>query len=175
MNVVLKNYWYILLTLFIGVLIFAFSVLLPNLKLVGIVWGDGAISTTSKVALLINLLGSITTNFTILSAFTTISVAFLIGVNVALMLYIYRRQKAGLSAGGVAMSTFGTVIGMFGVGCAACGSLILTALLATFGGIGILALLPFQGQELSLVGVLALGYATYFLVQKINKPIICEI
>ena len=175
MNVVLKNYWYVLLTLFIGVLIFAFSVLLPNLKLVGMVWGDGAISTTSKVVLLINLLGSITTNFTILSAFTTISIAFLIGVNVALMLYIYRRQKAGLSASGVAVSTFGTVIGMFGVGCAACGSLILTALLATFGGIGILALLPFQGQELSLVGVLALGYATYFLVQKINKPIMCKI
>jgi len=175
MNVVLKNYWYVLLTLFIGVLIFAFSVLLPNLKLVGMVWGDGAISTTSKVVLLINLLGSITTNFTVLSAFTTISVAILIGVNVALMLYIYRRQKAGLSAGGVAVSTFGTVIGMFGVGCAACGSLILTALLATFGGVGILALLPFQGQELSLAGVLALAYATYFLVQKINKPIMCKI
>lgn len=175
MNVVLKNYWYVLLTFFIGVLIFAFSVLLPNLKLVGMVWGDGAISTTSKIALLINLLGSITTNFTVLSAFTTISLAFLIGVNISLMLYIYRRQKAGLNAGGVVVSTFGTVIGMFGVGCAACGSLILTALLATFGGIGILALLPFQGQELSLVGVLVLGYATYFLVQKINKPIICEI
>lgn len=175
MNIVLKNYCYVLLALCIGVFIFAFSVLLPNLKLVGMVWGDSAISIASKVALLINLLGSITTNFTVLSAFTTISIAFLIGVNVALMLYIYRRQKVGLSAGGVVVSTFGTVIGMFGVGCAACGSLILTALLATFGGIGILALLPFQGQELGLVGVLALSSATYFLVQKINKPIICEI
>ena len=91
------------------------------------------------------------------------------------MLYLYRRQKTGLSRSGIAVSTFGTTMGMFGVGCATCGSLVLTGLLSTVGGLWILALLPFRGQELGVIGVIALGYTTYFFVQKISSPVTCEI
>jgi predicted membrane-bound spermidine synthase len=123
----------------------------------------------------VGLLGSITTNFMFLSALTTIVISLLVGVNIALMLYLYRRQKAGLSRNGIAVSTFVTIIGMFGIGCAACGSLILTGLLSVVGGVGVLTLFPFQGQELGIVGVIVLLYATYFLVQKIIRSITCEV
>lgn len=175
MSIVLRNYQYVLLAALAGVAVLGFAILLPNLKLISLVFVDSTVSLGDKLALLMGLLGSLTTNFTPLSALTTVLISLLVGVNVSLMLYLYRRQKAGLSRSGIAVSTFGTTLGIFGVGCAACGSLILTGLLSAVGGLGILTLLPFQGQELGIVGVVALLYATYFLVQKIISPVTCEI
>jgi hypothetical protein len=175
MSVVLQKYPYILLALVVGFVVFAFAVLLPNLTLIRLVWLSDTASLGDKLILPLTLLTSITTNFTALSAITTTATSLLIGVNVALIVYLYRRQKAMLSGGGIAISGIGVFLGMFGVGCAACGSLILTALLSTVGGIGILSILPFQGQELGIVGVLALLYATYFLLRRIIQPITCDI
>ncbi len=171
MSTVLRNYRYVLLAIIVGLSVFGFAILLPNLQLISLVFGDSSVSLGDKLG----LLGSITTNFMLLSAITTVVISLLVGANVALVLYLYRRKRAGLNKGGVAVSTFGTIVGIFGVGCAACGSLILTGLLSAVGGITVLAVLPFKGQELGIVGVAALLYATYFLVQKIIRPITCEI
>jgi len=175
MSTVLRNYQYVLLSFLTGTSVLGFAILLPNLKLISLVLGDNAVSLGDKLALLVKLLGSLATNFTQLSALTTVLISLLVGVNVSLMLYLYRRQKTGLSRSGIAVSTFGTTMGMFGVGCATCGSLVLTGLLSTVGGLWILALLPFRGQELAVIGVIALGYTTYFFVQKISSPVTCEI
>ncbi len=175
MSVVIQKYPYILLALLVGFIVFAFAVLLPNLTLIRLVWLSDTASLGDKFTLPLTLLTSITTNFTALSALTLTAASLLVGVNVAFMVYLYRREKAMLSTGGIAISGLGVFLGMFGVGCAACGSLILTALLSTVGGIGILSILPFQGQEFGIVGVLALLYATYLLLRRITRPIICDI
>lgn len=175
MSVVIQKYSYILLAALIGFIVFAFSVLLPNFTLIHLVWLSESTSLADKFILPLTLLTSITTNFTVLSAITTIMISFLVGVNVGLMVYLYRKQKATLSRGGIAISGMGVFLGMFGVGCAACGSLILTTLLSTVGGIGVLSILPFQGQGLGIIGVFALLYATYFLLRRIIQPITCEI
>ena len=175
MKFVFRNYPYILLAVFLGLFILGVAILIPSFWLLTTVFADGAISLTDKIMLLWNLLGSLTTNFTMFSASTTVITSLLVGVNASLIAYLYRRQKTQMGTRGVAMSSFGMTLGMFGVGCAACGSLVLTALLASFGGIGLLAILPYQGQEIGVLGVLALGYATYFLTNNITKPIICEL
>lgn len=175
MSTVLRNYQYVLLAIIVGLSVLGFAILLPNLQLISLVFRDSSVSLADKLGLLVGLLGSITTNFMLVSALTTVAISLLVGVNVALVLYLYRRKRSGLNKGGVAVSTFGAIVGIFGVGCAACGSLILTGLLSAVGGVGVLALLPFKGQELGIVGVVALLYATYFLVQKIIRPITCEI
>ncbi len=175
MSVVIQKYPYILLALLVGFVVFAFAVLLPNLTLIRLVWLSEGASFADKFFLPLALLTSITTNFTLLSAITTTTISFLVGVNVALVVYLYQKREAMLITGGIAVSGIGVFLGMFGVGCAACGSLILTALLSTVGGIGILSVLPFQGQELGIAGVLALLYATYFLVRRIIQPITCDI
>jgi len=171
----LKNYRYVLSAVLIGLLVLGLAILFPNLQLLVVVWENDAISWLDASWILIGLLGSLTTNFTTLSAVITVMTSFLVGINIVLIVYLYRRQKRQLSRAGVAVSSVGAFLGMFGVGCAACGSLIFTALLSSFGGIGLLTVLPLGGQEISILGTLVLLYATYFLIRKITRPITCTI
>ena len=175
MTFALRNYSYIVSALLTGLLVLGIVILFPNRTLLATVFADSTVSLTDKLYLLWSLLGSLATNFTVLSAGTTVATSFLIGTNISLIAYLYTRQKTRLSTGGMAVSSFGALLGMFGVGCAACGSLVFTALLSSVGGISLLTILPLQGQEIGILGVLVLGYATYYLLQKITKPLVCKI
>ncbi|OGG72745.1 hypothetical protein A3A38_03740 [Candidatus Kaiserbacteria bacterium RIFCSPLOWO2_01_FULL_53_17] len=156
----------------VAAFVFVFAVWLPNLRLLFIVWTDASISLGDKVALPVSLLPSIRTNFTLLSAAYTITIAILTGINVALMLHLIRmgRSMIGSSA---AAGVSGIFTGALGLGCAACGSLILTSLISTVGGISVLAL-PLRGGEFGFIGVALLIYSTYLLAKQITKPLVCE-
>ena len=69
----------------------------------------------------------------------------------------------------------GLVSGVFGIGCAACGTFIFTSVLALFGVGGILAYLPFGGEEFGFLGVALLVYSVYSLTKKITDPLVCPI
>jgi hypothetical protein len=60
------------------------------------------------------------------------------------------------------------------VGCAACGSVILTAILATIGVGGLLLALPFKGAELGIIALGILFWSNYYLAKKINDPLVCH-
>lgn len=154
----------------ISVLVFVLAVWLPNFRLLFSVWADTSVSLWDKTALPMSLLPSIATNFTLLSASYTIVIAVLAGVNAALMAYLARTR--GMLGGGAAIGLSGMFTGTLGLGCAACGSLILTSIVSV-GGIGVLALLPLGGSEFGLVGVAFLGYSTYLLAKQITKPLVC--
>lgn len=161
----------LLIAIGVSALVFAFAVWLPNLRLLAIVaTGDAALA--DKIALPLNLLASITTNFTLLSALYTIVIAILTGINVAFIVELIRAKQ--MFAGGAAAGASGIVAGALGIGCAACGSLVLTALTGTILGTGALALLPFGGGEFGIVGVGLLGYSTYLLSKQITKTT-CDI
>ncbi len=150
----------------ISVFLFVFAVWLPNVRLIALVWANDTTSLADKVALPLTLLPSILTNFTPIAAFFTIAIAILAGINTALMVALIRERR--MAAGSAAASGIGLIVGGLGIGCAACGSVVLTALVGTSLGAGTLALLPLGGQELGLIGVTLLGYATYELVRQIN-------
>lgn len=169
---VLKTRRSVLIALCVSVFIFALAVWLPNLRLLVIVWTDATTSVVDKITLPLALLSAIATNFTLLSATYTVVIAILAGINVALIIALVRvqqRVRGGAAAGGI-----GIIAGALGIGCAACGSLILTALLGTTIGAGTLALLPLGGGEFGILGVGLLGYATYLLAKQINKTT-CDI
>lgn len=175
MSFVQKNIWYIALALMVSVCVLAVAILLPNTTLLTLLWTSDSTSVLGKFLVTMSLLGSLTTNFSLLSALTTVSISLLVGVNVALMFYLYRRQKYFLTRGSVATTSVGALFGMFSVGCAACGSIILTSFLGVVGGIGALTYLPLRGQEIGILGVLILGYTTFLLVRTITKPLTCDI
>jgi hypothetical protein len=162
----------LLIGISVAVSVFALAVWLPNLQLLAIVWENSATSLWDKVTLPLSLLSAITTNFTPLSATYTIFIAILAGINVALIIELVRERRivvAGATAGGA-----GIIAGALGVGCAACGSLIVTALAGTTIGTGTLAFLPLVGSEFGLVGVGLLNYSTYLLAQQLTKTT-CDI
>lgn len=156
----------------VSVGVFALAVWLPNLQLLAIVWGNAATPILDKVTLPLTLLSAITTNFTPLSAVYTVVIAMLAGINTALTVELTRARR--VQASGIMTGVSGVVAGAFGLGCAACGSLILTALVGTTAGVGALAFLPLGGSEFGLIGVGLLSYSTYLLSKQINKTT-CDI
>ncbi len=132
---------------------------------------------SEKASFVWSLYGSIGTNFTVVSASYTIAIAILFGVNIALLAYYIARMRGGARrVGSTSAAGFGGLIaGIFGIGCAACGTFIFTSVLALFGASGFLAILPLGGEEFGLLGVLLLMYSIYLLAKKINDPLVCEI
>lgn len=170
---VFRHKRYLLLTGVVAFAVFAFATWLPNLRLLFSVLTNPTIALMDKVILPLRLLESITTNFTLLSALYTIAIAMLTGINIAFIAYYVRQQKQQFAQAGVAVGTLGIISGVLGMGCVACGSLILTSLLGTATGAGVIALLPLRGGEFGIVGVTLLGIATYLLAKQITKPFVC--
>lgn len=166
---------YTTLAITVAISVFAFAVWLPNWRLIVTVFTSPSINFVEAISVIFGLFASIGTNFTALSATYTTAIAVLFGVNVALLAYYVSKKKGSLRGGGGALGVGGLISGIFGIGCAACGTFILTSLLALVGAGGIVALLPLGGEEFGILGVLLIGYATYWTIKKIDEPEICEI
>ena len=151
--------------------VFTFSVLLPNFSLIAKVAADAGIPLEQKARFVASLFGSISTNFTAVSVTYTLAIAFLLGVNLSLLTFHLRRNRAaGDVAAGASLSVSGLVSGVFGIGCAACGTFVLSALLGIFGAVAVLAHLPFGGEEFGFIGVGLLLYSYFALTKKIAAP-----
>ena len=165
---------YVVLALLVSASAFMFAVWLPNIRLVAGVVISSDVPFLSKIQLPLNLLGSIGTNFTVLSATYTIVIAILFGVYVALMTCFLKRRIKEVGQSGVATGFLGIASGVLGVGCAACGSFLLTSL-TLFGAGGVLAFLPLGGSEFGIIGAILLAVAIYVTAKKITDPQICNI
>jgi len=154
-------------------IVFAFAVLLPNLALLNeVVFGSSA-PLGVKINLTLSLLGGIQTNFSALSATYTILIAILVGINVAMIVYLVRKRSE-LGKKGMATGVGGVASGALGVGCAACGSFLLSTILASFGAASALALLPLKGGEFGILSVALLGVTLGIVSTKIAEPLVCE-
>ncbi len=172
---VFRKLQYILLALIVSVTIFVFAVWFPNLPLIVEIMGHPGISFSQKLDLPISLLGSIVTNFTLLSATYTIAIAILFGMNIAMIMYFLRRKVDEVKQTGMATGLFGITSGVVGIGCAACGSFLLTSMLSFVGASSVLAFLPLGGGEFGILGVILLGASLYMTAKKIQNPAICKI
>lgn len=166
---------YILLALITSSVVFAFAVWLPNIPLIVKVMGHPGIPLTQKLDLPISLLGSIATNFTPLSASYTIAIAVLLGMNVSMIVYFLRRRVDEVKRAGVATGLFGITSGVVGMGCAACGSFLLTSILSLVGASWILSFLPLGGGEFGILGVILLSVSIYLTAKQIQNPAVCKI
>lgn len=166
---------YVILALIVSALVFVFAVWLPNIRLVAGIVSSPDVPFLSKLELPLSLLGSIATNFTLLSASYTIAIAVLFGVYVAMAAYFLKRRIKEVGRGGIATGFFGITSGVLGVGCAACGSFLLTSILSLIGVGGALALLPLGGSEFGILGALLLALAVYFTAKQTESPLVCKI
>ena len=165
---------YVILALIVSTSVFVFAVWLPNIRLVAGIVSSPDVPFSSKIELPISLLGSIATNFTLLSALYTIAIAILFGVYVAMLTYFLKRRIKEVGQGGVATGFLGIASGILGVGCAACGSFLLTSLTLVGAG-GVLAFLPLGGSEFGIIGAVLLALAIYMTAKKIQDPLVCKV
>jgi len=164
----------VVVSVLVAIIVFTISVWLPNFSSIISVWRSGSASIIQKLNFMWTLFGSIQTNFTIVSATYTILIAILFGINISLFLHFVRTRKTLLRGGrGTAAGVGGLVSGIFGVGCASCGTFLLTTVLATIGAGGIIAYLPLGGEEFGILGVILLGYSGYMILKKIEESLVC--
>ena len=166
---------YVILALVVSVLVFAFAVWLPNIRLIADIVSSPGVPFASKLELPISLLGSIATNFSILSASYIVAIAILFGVSLAMIVYFLRRRIAEVRQGGFVTGFLGIASGTIGIGCAACGSFLLTSGLTLVGASGILTFLPLAGGEFGILGVILLAVSIYTTAKQIQNPAVCKI
>lgn len=159
-------------------LVLGLSLLLwPSRALLLSVFTSEAASLGQKVMLLVSVIGSFLGSHGLFSTVIVGLVTLLFSLNVTVFVYYVRRaQKSMRSDTRIHLSgVAGLISGLLGIGCVACGSIILTALLSSVGATGFLLLLPLHGGEFGLLGLILLGVSIHLLVSKINDPLTCSI
>ncbi|SRR3990172_9158581 len=164
---------YMLVTILVTLTMIAFAAWLPNLHLITKTMTSKTMTLWQKTNLVTSLLGSLQTNFTPLSRTIMIVSATLTGIQSSLLVYYLRQsiriqREMGVSLAGVATS-------LLGVGCASCGSVVLTSLVGFGSATTVLGILPFRGREFGFLGIIILLIAISFTLKKINQPYVCEV
>lgn len=170
---VLGRPMYVLLTAAVFLSVMLFAIWLPNLSFVAGIITSSSLALGQKISILASSLGAIQTNFTFLSGVLTVVVALLFAVQVSLIVFYLkwriRLQKA------VGVSGIGMVSGLLGVGCAACGSVILSALFGVGATASFIGVLPLKGQEFALLSIGILSLSIFLTTRKIQDPLTCAV
>lgn len=156
----------------LAMLAFLLAVWFSNLRLIGEVWSSGA-PLAAKLGIALSLLGGIGTNFTLLAAGYAIAIAVLFGMTMAMIFYSFKQTRVAPAGQTIAIGAGGVASGVIGVGCAACGSLVLGAVLPSLGVAGALTVLPLGGEEFGILSVALLFLSLVFVSRKIAEPATC--
>ena len=114
-------------------------------------------------------------NSLLVSGSTTILLAVLLGFNIAAITFYFRNKISKFRAHSSATSIVGIIAGIFGLGCAACGSFIITSLIPFFGLGTLFTILPFHGVEFGFIGILLLCISLFLTLREIQNPAVCNI
>ncbi len=131
-----------------------------------------AIDFLDKVILFLKTIFDIGNAFTTSTLLLATLGSLLAGINLALT-YVYMKTRGEMLFKSGLYTGAGLVLAIFGVGCAACGTALLSVVLSFFGFSTMLSVFPYQGQEIGYIGLIFLFIATYFLSKKISTPNVC--
>ena len=149
---------------------------LPHTALVAGVLTTPELSVVAKGGFLFSLYGTWFSNYTALGAVYLLAVSLLIGSNVALLVfYLRHRVRRAGSALSTSLSITGLLAALFGVGCAACGSVLLAGLLSLIGAGGLLYVLAPYGTVFALVGLGLLVASNLYLLRQMARPATCDV
>lgn len=156
----------------VAALVLLAAIWLPNLRYIA----DTVVSSIEwryKIAIVTTSLGALNTNFTATSRAVTVAIALLAGLNTAMFAFYVRERRALDRLGGVGM--LGTALGLVSVGCAACGSVILSSLIGFGATAAFVGVLPFHGAEMGVAGIAFLLLSIWLIARKITSPGACRI
>ena len=106
---------------------------------------------------------------------TTVVLAVLAGVNIALIRHIQRYRRDIYRRQGATAGLVSTVLMFLGTGCAACGSMVLLSIGAMVGvGVGA-SVLPVIGELLMYLAIAILVHANYRLYRQATNPLVCRV
>jgi len=166
---------YLSLAGLLAILAFLLAVWFPNFGLIRNVFAGADASLATKFGIALSLLGGIGTNFSLLSAGYTIAIAVLFGLTAAMIAYVLKQRRIAAAGKSIAVGSGALVSGVIGIGCAACGSLILGVVLPSLGAAGALAALPLNGEEFGILSVALLFVSLLQVSKSIVEPDACPL
>lgn len=169
---VYKKPGYAILTIVVAGLVLLFSIWLRNSTLIAYVISSELFSWGAKIKILWKTLGSFNTTFTVANRIVILVLTLLGGINISFLVFYLKNKAEVLKMAGT--SGLGLVIGFLGIGCGACGSVILTSIFGLTFATGFIGFLPLQGLEFGLLGIVLILISIYLLAKKINQPNICK-
>ena len=166
---------YIALGSTLALVAFLSAVWLPNLGLIRDVFYGSSAPLTAKLGIVLSLLGGIATNFSLLTAGYTVAIAVLFGITAAMIVYLLKQKRIAAAGQNIALGSGALASGVLGIGCAACGSLILGGAVPFLGAAGALAVLPLNGEEFGLLSVALLFVSLLLISKTIAEPAACPL
>lgn len=161
------------LVIIIATIVFATMLLLfQNGKAAFDIFSFDTLPFGKRLALASSTLFDITNTFSPGSLILAVLGSFVGGINLSLA-YTYMRLRGEVILHSGLYSGIGLLFAFFGVGCAACGTALLSVILGFFGFSAMLNVLPYQGQEIGYIGLIILCIATYTLAHKVAVPNVC--
>ncbi len=149
--------FYGIITIIATAILFSLNSLLRNYRL---------LVHDFSLSLLFSLIRGTMTSLPPYAIITLALISIVGGMVVAFSIFIIRRQLAL----GISTSITGIMVSVFAPACPACA----LSLLSIVGLGGFLALLPFKGIELGVVGIVILLSSLMYLSKKINVTV-CEV
>ena len=170
-TITFRQWHYVILALFVATILLFIAIWLPNLSFLWYLFTNSTFSWVTRLSILSGSLATLKLNSTLLSRIVLLVLVVLAGVNVSMLAYyLKRRFTLGREVG---MSLFGTTLGLVGVGCVSCGSVVLSSIFGLGATAGFLTLLPLRGLEFGLVSILLLVVSIALVSKKIIDPMIC--
>lgn len=164
---------YIFLAVVIASLFFIGAITIPSVGALKFALTYSPATLLAKVKALGVIWPFFKANSTIWSRWLVILVSILSGINLAMLIfYLKRRIKLERSVG---TGFVGMVVGLLGVGCASCGSVVLSSIFGYTAVTSFLGVLPFHGIEIGVMGLSLLLLSIYLITQKIQNPNSCRI
>lgn len=165
------GYIILILVVILGILVFA--AWLPNLHFLGQTLFTGRYSVGARAIILLNTFNLLQSNLSVVTLSLTVLIAFLTAVNIALIVYYFRQNKPLKAAAGTGF--FGLLVGLFGIGCATCGSVVLSAIFGLTATAAFVSYLPWRGLEFGLFSLVVLTLSLFLTARKIKEPSTCRV
>jgi len=163
----MKIYKYLGIAIISAIIYFTFAVLLLN----GTIVNQTIQSTATlfyKSTLFFYIVTGVQSTLSSLDMALLFITTVLVGINMALSFAVVDRFK---SLGKISVTTAGgTMLGIVSSGCASCGF----SALSLFGLSGVIALLPFRGEELYILAIVLLSLSLYYNIHQLQKPLVCK-
>ena len=155
----------------VSVMIIFVAIWLPNLDFLRHTVTTPDYTGLERGAILWTSFGTLMTNFTPFSRITTLAIALLTGMSISLFVFYIKVRRTFERT--IGTTAFGTLLGMLGVGCATCGSVVVASVIGVGATATFVGLLPLKGAEFGILGVVVLLYANHPLAKKIRAPLVC--
>jgi len=148
------------------------NILALNYDLLAFTLTSGLFDFPTKTKVFLNSLLSLTA-LSPVSLITLVVLSILTAIEITLLIFYFEKQWSLKKEAGLGLS--GLFVSFLGVGCSACGSLILSSFLGLSAASLVIGFLPFEGREFGWLGLIILVLAIYLTAYKISLIDNCKI